>query len=138
MYQLPFCVNVMFFTLRGAGPCHDACGSRVRVGPRSVPNASKKILVRYHWYDYGHTKGGKQINSLCYKFQGLTSSLLCTDTNTTLQIHSSSNRSRIAQTRTVNANNADDKYVLTHIRTIDAARLIRSRTRELTVQSQRP
>jgi hypothetical protein len=55
----------------------------------------------------------------CYKFQGLTLSLLCTDTNTTLQIHSSLNRSRITQTRTVNANNADDKYVLTHIRTID-------------------
>jgi hypothetical protein len=39
------------------------------------------------------TRRGKQTKSLSYKFQGLTSSLLCTDTNTTLQIHSSSNRS---------------------------------------------
>jgi hypothetical protein len=74
---------------------------------------------------HGKIMGVKDEGQLsCYKYQGLTLSLLSTDTNTTMQIHSSSNHSRITQTHTVNTNDADDKDVLTHIHTIDAACLI--------------
>jgi hypothetical protein len=67
----------------------------------------------------GKIMGAKDEGQLsCYKYQGLTSSLLSTDTNCTMETHESSNCSRIAQTHTVNANNADDKYVLTHICTL--------------------